>query len=128
MCEKTGNIIKIIDEYHVAINLGKDFIKKNMYIYIYDKNNSIKDLDGTILGTYDFFKAQLIATQVYDKFSICESVQTNELLAVNTLALSPLLEKTARKRKLNIEPSDLKQINEIDKAIHIGDIVKFERE
>lgn len=28
MCEKTGNIIKIIDEYHVAINLGKDFIKK----------------------------------------------------------------------------------------------------
>lgn len=128
MSEIIGNIIRIIDEYQVIINLGKEYVKKGSYIYVYDKNNSIKDLDGAILGTYDFFKAKLTVTEVHDKFSICESYQTNidERLVVPTLALSPLLERTTIKTKLNIESSTLEKINNVEKAIHVGDIVKLD--
>lgn len=50
MIETTGNIIKIIDEYRVAINIGKDFISKNDTVYVYD--NIIRGLDNATCFQY----------------------------------------------------------------------------
>ncbi len=125
MIEPTGNIIKIIDEYRVAINIGKDFISKNDTVYVYDKNNLIKDIDGRILGKYDFLKTELIVTEVYDNFSICESIRTEYNNVNRYLVLSPVLEKQVIHQRLNIDDATLQRINRDDKIIHIGDIVKL---
>ena len=125
MIETTGNIIKIIDEYRVAINIGKDFISKNDTVYVYDKNNLIKDIDGRILGKYDFLKTELIATEVYDNFSICESIKTEYNNFNRFLILSPVLEKQVTQQRLNIDDATLQRINTVDKIIRVGDIVKL---
>lgn len=126
--KNTGAVIKIIDEYRIAINLGKDVVKTDDYVYIYDKNNSIKDLDGTELGTYDVCKAKLIVYEVYDNFSICGSITSSidQFAFTNTtLALSPILAVDKKREKLNIDPDLINKINKKDKAIRIGDIVKL---
>lgn len=123
----SGSVINIIDEFRIIINLGKNVVKKWDTIYIYDKDNSIKDLDGTILGTYDICKAKLKVSEVYDKFSICSDFSTpidEQRQALNNIniSLSPLLKSSNKNKKLNIDPQ---AINSIDKAIRIGDIVKL---
>lgn len=128
MSEKIGNVIKIIDEYRIAINLGKDFVNKDDYIYIYSED-VIKDLDGTELGVYDVCKAELSVTEVYDRFSICESFsRTSDIISkhYSQLPLSPLLEFSSNKKKLNIDSALINELNAVDKAIRIGDIVKLQ--
>lgn len=126
--EQFGHIIKIIDEYSVIIDLGNRAVKKNDIVYIYEKNNTIKDLKGNILGRYDICKGKLCVTEVYDSFSVCEAVpsSSDKYTAIyNSLVLSPLLEATTKKKKLNIDPSVINKIKAEDNAIRIGDIVKI---
>lgn len=123
-----GNVIKIIDEYKIIINFGKNIVNKNDCVFIYGKDNSIKDLDGTVIGTYDICKAKLSVTEVYEHFSVCEALpqsSNKQTLFINTMALSPLLEDTHKKIKLNIDPSQINRVKTIDNAIRIGDIVKL---
>ena len=126
--EQFGHIIKIIDEYSVIIDLGNRTVKKNDIVYIYEKNNTIKDLKGNILGRYDICKGKLCVTEVYDNFSVCEAVpsSSDKYTAIyNSLVLSPLLEATTKKKKINIDPSVINKIKAEDNAIRIGDIVKI---
>ena len=66
--EQIGHIIKIIDEYSVIIDLGNNIVNKNDMVYIYEKNNAVKDLKGNIIGRYDICKGKLCVTEVYNNF------------------------------------------------------------
>mgnify|MGYP004618204891 CR=1 FL=1 len=127
--EPVGNIIKIIDEYSVIINLGNNVVNKNDIVYIYEKNNFVRDLKGNVLGKYDICKCKLCVTETYDNFSVCEALPTVSVdkytSLYNHLALSPLLEATPKRKKLNIDPAVINKIKSEDNAIRIGDIVKI---
>ena len=126
--EPVGNIIKIIDEYRVIINLGNNIVTKNDIVYIYNKDNFVKDLKGNILGIYDICKGKLCVSETYDNFSVCEALPsaTDKYTSLyNHLALSPLLESTSNRKKLNIDPDVMNKIKTDDNAIRIGDIVKL---
>ena len=125
--EQIGHIIKIIDEYSVIIDLGNNIVNKNDMVYIYEKNNAVKDLKGNIIGRYDICKGKLCVTEAYNNFSVCEALPsvTDKYTALyNHLALSPLLESSTKRKKLNIDPSIINKIKTEDNAIRIGDIVK----
>lgn len=126
--EQIGHIIKIIDEYSVIIDLGNNIVNKNDMVYIYEKNNAVKDLKGNIIGRYDICKGRLCVTEVYNNFSVCEALPsvTDKYTALyNHLALSPLLESSTKRKKLNIDPNVINKIKAEDNAIRIGDIVKI---
>lgn len=121
--EAVGKVIQILDEYRLIINIGKNYLCKGDRVYIYDQNTDVKDIDGTVLGSYECFKDSLQVVDVYDKFSICESIA--ETSSGLSFAISPLLEDTiSKKTKLNIEHSLLEHIQTHNKCIKIGDIVK----
>lgn len=72
-------IIKIIDDFEVIINAGKeDFIKVNDIFEIVSPGETIIDPDTKEdLGTLDFIKAKIIVKELYDKFSVCRNIETN---------------------------------------------------
>ena len=115
----TFKIIKIIDEYRVIINAGtEDDIKQGDILQICAPDEPVVDPDtGRTLGILSCVKATIMATEVYDRFSICQN-QMREILSIEAFAAA-FKPKTAQLRV------DATQITGgYDKTIHIGDIVK----
>ncbi|GEM_PF-2210198 len=75
--EKKMQVIKIIDEFTILINIGKNSgnITTDKWIIVYEEGPEIKDLDGRTLGTFDFTKAKLKITQVFQNFAVAEHLK-----------------------------------------------------
>ncbi|MBA7689851.1 hypothetical protein ES703_98362 [subsurface metagenome] len=79
-----GNVSEIINQYSIAINIGKDKgVSKGMKFHVLAPNIVIDDPQtGEKLGEFDYIKATVEVKTVYEKFSIAESCET-----ITTLAL-----------------------------------------
>lgn len=121
---KQIRVIKIIDDYRIVINSGhEDGVKKGDNFDIYVPGEEVIDpVTNESLGTLDFIKATVVATQIFPKMSICENAD------VQTYSLIPNLSEafTRKERKpLNVETTHITGGLSIeDRKIKVGDLVR----
>lgn len=123
-----GHVIRIIDEYSVIVDVGKDILSVDDYIQIYQLGDPIIDLQGNELCKYVFVKDKLRVIDVQDCYSVCrkEKTITKKGSATALFALSPLLDTTYQeKEKLQVNENDIQPLNHIDPTITIGDYIKL---
>lgn len=86
--KKEIKIIKILSKYKVIINAGeRDGIKNDDKFEILDPEKRIlEDPDnGEILDEFEGFKARIIAVDVKEKYTICETPKKYESNAANVI-------------------------------------------
>jgi hypothetical protein len=122
-----GQVIRILDEYTVIINAGKDKLKVDDIIKVYSTGEEIEDIDGSVLGYYSFIKDELKVVQVEDNYSICKKDKTTIKSIGSSIALSPMLDSTIAVREpLKVNESEISPIKQkADPFIHIGDPVRL---
>lgn len=111
-----GKVSEIIDQYTIAINIGKDKgVSNGMKFHVLEPNITIKDPQtGETLGEFDYIKATVEIITVYERFSIARSCET-----ITTLVL-PFPSITSEKRKKLLADS-----YRANMKIGIGDIVRL---
>ncbi len=126
--EPLGYVIRIIDEYSVIIDVGKDLLSVGDSIQIYQLGDPIMDLQGNELCKYVFVKDELKVIDVQDCYSVCrkEKTVTKKGSASALFALSPLLDTSYQeKEELNVNKDDIRPLSHIDSTIAIGDYIKL---
>ena len=116
-----GNVIRIIDNYSLLINAAYPPLTVGAKVSVYEVCDTIKDLDGTPLGTYDYVKCTLIVKEVFDKFSICTVIP--DTCSPFEYALAPVLKKSYS--PLNVNESDIKPLSINSESVLIGDPIKL---
>lgn len=124
-----GNVIRIVDEYTVIINIGKDSgepLKVGSIIQVYEPGEEIKDLDGSVIARFEHVKGELRVVRTESTYSICKSNKTTTKNAT-VFALSPLLEgrTITETAPLTIDNANIEPLEIRDPVIRIGDPVKF---
>lgn len=120
--KKQYKIARIIDEYSVVINGGKDCgIAPGDKFEILSPGLEIADPDtGESLGTLDFIKARIVARDVFPKMSVCMSQDYNSALVASIA--TAMIGKPA---ELNVASEDIAGgYGDIDETIRIGDLVR----
>lgn len=123
-----GHVIRIIDEYSVIVDVGKDTLSVDDSIQIYQLGEPITDLQGNELCKYVFVKDKLRVIDTQDCYSVCrkEKTVTKKGSASALFALSPLLDTTYQeKEKLQVNKEDIQPLNHINSTIAIGDYIKL---
>lgn len=125
-------VIKILDEFRIIINAGfEDGIKPGTRLQIFVPGEEIIDPFSNVnLGTLDTIKAEIVANEVSQHVSICTNTATtnqiSELLMHNNVSISQALQMIKpTTRPFNIDPSEITPIEQTDKIIKIGDLVRI---
>lgn len=124
MKEKNWKVIKIIDDYKIVINGGKnDFLNIDDELEIFIEGESLIDPDTKeVLGNLDFIKARIRVKDLFDKFSIC--VNSEEITTSLAQVMSAGLMRTSQK-PLKVDSSQITGYNlDSDKIIRTGDLVR----
>lgn len=123
-----GRVIRILDEYHVIVDAGKNALNKGDAVEIIEANGEVIDLDGNDLGEFVLVKDSLNVIQVEEKYSICEKNETVKIkkLPISEIALSPLLRETTYTKRipLNINGDISLEDHSFDLSIKLGDLVR----
>lgn len=118
-----AKVIRILDQYTIMIDKGFETlsgIKEGEKITIFEPGPEIKDLDGNILGNYDFKKADLIITEVYSKFSIAQNIEKQTAFSVTNLLAGNQIKGT-----LNVNEKEINPLKPNNPKIQLGDLVKI---
>lgn len=124
MEQKNWKVIKIIDDYRIVINGGRnDLLKYGDKLEIYAKGDPIKDPDtGEILGNLDLIKGRVSIKDIFEKFAVCQSRTETSHSAVS--AIAGTLYKTST-LPLNVNPNEITGYNtNADNTINVGDLVR----
>ena len=83
--EKTieGKVAKILDEYSIVINVGKNNgVTRNMVFAVFTQSeDEIKDPDNNeVLGKLENIKDYITVAHVQDKFSTCIAMETKAMM------------------------------------------------
>lgn len=118
---ETYKVIKIINEYKLVINAGKNrFIKQGDTLEIFVPGEEIFDPETKeSLGSLDFIKAYLVVKDVFDKMCVCENKIINSSLPA--LSITEIFNQPAR---LNVDSLDISGGLSGDSKIKIGDLVR----
>lgn len=124
MDKKNWKVIKIIDDYKIVINGGKDdFLALDDELEIFVEGESLIDPDTKeLLGRLDYIKARILIKDLFDKFSICvnSEVTTSNLADI----VSGSFNRVSRK-PLNVDSSQITGYNlKSDNIIRVGDLVR----
>lgn len=119
-----GQVIRIIDTTELIINVGESDITIGDKIIVYVVGDTIKDLDGTELGKYEYDKDTLTVVTTTENYSICKSeivMKKNSLTAMSDI-FSPTYEGH---KTLNVNKEQINSMNIENKyVIQLGDPVK----
>ena len=123
MPKQTFTIIRIMDEYTVIIDGGKnDNLELGNILQISEPSEPlINPLTSEIIGYLDQIKAHVKIFAIYDTFSICKS---NETYSVDMNAgMFALFAASTRDtiKPLKVEPSEVTPLTKSDDPIRIGD-------
>lgn len=131
-------IVKIIDEYQVIVNAGKnqDVTKGTCFKVLSDPIEIIDDSTNISLGSIQLDKAVIKAVRVYDDMCICENAVNQKAgVKYRTNSLASQLNLTSVMggervdevhEKLNIDVNDLSNsIAYTETPIRIGDLVEI---
>lgn len=134
-----GKVAKIIDEYSVVINIGRNsgVVDGMVFAIFVQGDEEIKDPDsGEVLGKLENIKEHVIVSHVQDRFSTCVAGMKetpygeHESHGAQTLSGAMMAESmTARPEnrfsteKLNVNTSQISGVPELG-PISIGDMVR----
>ncbi len=115
-----AQVIRILDEKTLIINASYETDTK---VQVYEYLGELKDLDGKVLGTLEYIKADLEVVQCEAGYSICKTIP--EKTTIQGLALSPLLDTFSGPRPtFPVDKNDLQPLKPMDKFVRVGDPVK----
>lgn len=129
----TFKVIKIIDEYSIVINVGAQDVAVGTVFEIYQPGQEVRDPDtGEFLGSLDYVKAQVIAVNVLERFSVFKNVSTKTFSPLSPVSaesfmsnFSNLLQERTVRLPLNVNVSDISGgFESTDKTIHVGDLAR----
>ncbi len=121
-----GHVIRILDNFTLIVDIGKPYLSIGDSIQIYQLGDPIYDLAGNELCKYIFVKDTLKVIDVQDKYSVCQKNKNVTKKNSPLLTLSPLLESAyTEKEALQVSPSDINPLSDIDPRIGIGDFIKL---
>lgn len=120
------NVIRILDSYSVLINYGRnDGAKVGQNVQIIEVGPTVKDTNsGLDLGSFDYVKAELQITEVFDRFSLCKK---QEEVVIPTF-VNPLAPNTKimTEKKLNVNEEQIQALERpVNNTINLGDSVKI---
>lgn len=128
MYKAIGKVIRVLDDYHIIVDAGKDVLSQGDTVEIYETKGDVVDLDGNSLGELIIVKDKLSVIQVEEKYSICEKKETVKLkrIPISEIALSPLLRESTTTKRIPLNISDNVPIDDqpFDLAINLGDPVR----
>lgn len=118
-------MIRIIDDYTILLNVGvlNNVVVGNKF-KIYVEGEEILDPTTKLsLGRYEFSKAEVTITKVFDKFSEAQMIERE--LSPTSETIRSLRSGTIRTRVLPIEKNQITPIStDFDPIIRIGDKAK----
>ncbi len=132
-----GKVAKILDEYSIVINVGRDNDVVNGMVFV-QSDDEVKDPDsGEALGKLEHVKDYIFVSHVQDKFSTCvagekeASAGEHESHGAQTLSGAMMAESmTARpggarlsNEKLNVNTSQVTGVPQLG-PISVGDMVR----
>lgn len=127
MVDDNFKVIEILDKHSVLINYGRDqAANENDKVRIISIGPAVIDPEtNENLGTLNSVKAILTVVTVYDKFSLCQNIETTTT-NVLTSPLSRFETKSTQVKILNVDEATIsnKKIPD-DTLIKIGDIVEI---
>lgn len=135
-----GKVAKILDEYSIVINVGRDndVVNGMVFVVFVQSDDEVKDPDsGEALGKLEHVKDYIFVSHVQDKFSTCvagekeASAGEHESQGAQTLSGAMMAESmTVRpgggrisSEKLNINTSQVTGVPQLD-PISVGDMVR----
>jgi len=135
-----GKVAKILDEYSIVINIGRNngVVNGMVFAVFVQSDEEVKDPDsGEALGKLENIKEHVFVAHVQDKFSTCvagerdASCEEHESHGAQTLSGAMMAESmTARpgnskisNEKLNVNTSQISGIPQLG-PISVGDMVR----
>ena len=135
-----GKVVKILDEYSIVINVGRDndVVDGMVFVVFVQSDDEIKDSDsGEVLGKLEHVKDYVVVAHVQDKFSTCVAGEKDvpcgehESHSAQTLSGAMMAESmTARpenskisNEKLNVNTSQITGVPQLG-PISVGDMVR----
>ena len=111
----TGKVAELLDQYRIAINIGKNSgVEKDMEFIVLGEK-SIRDPDShKKLGTYKYHKVRVQVVQVEDDYSVA-STKSTQTVAFGSPG-SWLYPKVTRQKLSSKEPT-------FDRDVAVGDVV-----
>ncbi|WP_132995779.1 hypothetical protein [Sporanaerobacter acetigenes] len=120
---KVWKVIKIIDDYRIVINGGKnDLLKREDELEVFVEGENVIDPDTKeSLGTLDIIKARLVVVDAFDRMAVCKNAETYMQNALNPLSQFQIYKHD----RLKVDPAEITgPVSNIDKTIRIGDLVR----
>ncbi len=134
-----GKVAKILDEYSIVINVGRNsgVVDGMVFAIFVQSDEEIKDPDsGEVLGKLENIKEHVFVSHVQDRFSTCvagvkeTSCEEHESHNAQTLSGAMMAESmTARpgnkisSEKLNVNTSQITGVPQLE-SISVGDMVR----
>jgi hypothetical protein len=135
-----GKVARILDEYSIVINVGRNngVVNGMVFAVFVQSNEEVKDPDsGEVLGKLENIKEHVFVAHVQDKFSTCVAGEKDapcgehESHEAQTLSGAMMAESmTARpgnsrisNEKLNVNTSEITGVPQLS-PISVGDMVR----
>uniref|UniRef100_UPI00403F6243 hypothetical protein n=1 Tax=Lentilactobacillus hilgardii TaxID=1588 RepID=UPI00403F6243 len=125
-----GKVIRILNDTELLINLGSnDDVRYDQHFEIYEPGEEVRDpLTNKSLGTLDYVKANVEATEVHEAFSVVSHITTStETVSKGGLAAFAQSSRKITTQHVHPLPVDTDQINPRNvknESIQIGDPVR----
>lgn len=118
-----ARVIRIIDDFTIMIDKGYETgnLEEGTRITVFEPGPEIKDLDGNSLGRYDFTKANLIITEVFQRFSIAQNIEEGSPFSVTNF-----LSGGQTKLVINVNEDEIEPLEPKDIQVKKGDLVRID--
>lgn len=118
-----ARVIRIIDDFTIMIDKGYETgnLEEGTRITVFEPGPEIKDLDGNSLGKYDFTKANLIITEVFQRFSIAQNIEEGSPFSVTNF-----LSGGQTKLAINVNEDEIEPLEPKDIQVKKGDLVRID--
>ena len=114
-----GKVVRIFSATRLAVNVGSQAgVTKGTRFTIHSQPTEISDTDGAALGSISFVRGRVVATHVYEKFSIVGT----EVILKSTLDLLSDARLGGTQERLKVRSSDVEAVDDSG-AVRIGDSV-----
>lgn len=118
-----AKVIRIIDDFTIMIDRGYETgdIEEGTRITVFEPGPEIKDLEGNILGKYDFTKANLVITEVFQRFSIAQNIEEGSPFSVTNF-----LSGGQTKLVIDVNEDEIEPLEPKDIQVRKGDLVRID--
>ncbi len=118
-----AKVIRIIDDFTIMIDRGYETgdIEEGTRITVFEPGPDIKDLEGNSLGKYDFTKANLVITEVFQRFSIAQNIEEGSPFSVTNF-----LSGGQTKLVINVNEDEIEPLEPKDIQVRKGDLVRID--